>query len=106
VKAVLAIFLTGLGTYLFRALFIVALSGRRFPPVLLRALEYVAPAVMAALVVSMLVGAKAQPVPVSAAQLGGLGCAVLVAWKTRNHVVTLCAAMAVFWLLGALTTGG
>ncbi|MFT6771004.1 MAG: branched-subunit amino acid transport protein, partial [Congregibacter sp.] len=50
----LAIVLAGLGTYLSRAIFIVVLADRSFPPLALRALEYVAPAVMGALIVSML----------------------------------------------------
>lgn len=95
----LAILLSGLGTYAFRVLFIVALAGRRLPPLLLNALEYVAPAVMAALVVGLLLGAE-QQAAVGAAELGGLVCAVAVAWKTRNHVATLCVAMLVFWFLG------
>ena len=50
----LAIILTGIGSYTMRAFFIFALSRYTFPPQFLRALEYVAPAVMAALVISML----------------------------------------------------
>ena len=50
----LAIILTGMGSYMMRAFFIFALSRYTFPPLLLRALEYVAPTVMAALVISML----------------------------------------------------
>ena len=50
---VLAIILTGIGSYAMRAFFIVALARYTFPPTLLRALEYVAPTVMAALVISM-----------------------------------------------------
>ena len=47
----LAIILTGIGSYIMRAFFIFALARYAFPPLLLRALEYVAPTVMAALVV-------------------------------------------------------
>ena len=50
----LAIILTGVGSYTLRAFFIFALSRYTFPPFLLKALEYVAPTVMAALVISML----------------------------------------------------
>ena len=50
----LAIVLTGIGSYAMRAFFIFALARYAFPPILLRALEYVAPTVMAALVISML----------------------------------------------------
>ena len=50
----MAIILTGIGSYAMRAFFILALARYAFPPLLLRALEYVAPTVMAALVISML----------------------------------------------------
>ena len=43
----LAILLTGIGSYAMRAFFIFALARYAFPPLLLRALEYVAPTVMA-----------------------------------------------------------
>ena len=96
----LAIVLAGIGTYASRALFIVALANQRFPPLALKALEYVAPAVMGALIVSML-STPAGDVLIGAAELSGLSAAALVAWKTRNHIYTLVAAMAVFWVVGA-----
>ena len=96
-SAFVAILLAGLGTYLSRAIFILALAERRFPPLALRALEYVAPAVLGALVVSMLTTADGQ-VHMGTAELAGLACAAVVAWKSRNHILTLVAAMAVFWL--------
>ena len=100
-NAALAILISGLGTYACRALFIVAVSQRRFPPLLLRALEYVAPAVMAALVVSLLAGDVSQ-LDVVGAELGGLTCAALTAWRTRDPIATLCAGMLGFWLLSAI----
>lgn len=95
----IAIILTGLGTYACRALFVVALANQRFPPLALRALEYVAPAVMGALIVSMLSSPEGD-VLIGEAELAGLISAALVAWKTRNHIYTLIAAMAVFWMVG------
>ena len=41
-----AIILTGIGSYLMRAFFIFALARYQFPPIMLQALEYVAPTVM------------------------------------------------------------
>ena len=93
-----AIVLAGIGTYLCRALFIVAMARRRFPPLALRALEHVAPAVLGALVVSMLTSAEGE-VMLGPAEAAGLLTAVFVAWRTRNHVYTLIAAMLVVWLL-------
>ncbi len=99
--AFLAIVLTGLGTYASRAVFIVALGQRRFPPLILRVLEYVAPAVLGALVVSMLTTADGT-VLIGLPELAGLACAAAVAWTTRNHIFTLLAAMVVFWTLRSL----
>ncbi|WOJ96601.1 AzlD domain-containing protein [Congregibacter brevis] len=96
----LAILLAGIGTYLSRAIFVVALAEVRFPPLALRALEYVAPAVMGALIVSMLTSSEGE-VLIAAPELAGLSSAALVAWKTRNHIVTLLTGMAVFWTVAA-----
>jgi branched-subunit amino acid transport protein len=97
----LAIALVGLGTYSSRALFIVALARRRIPEPLLVALQFVAPSVLAALIVSLLTdgqGNVAIGVPeVSAFVLGGA-----VAIKTRNHILTLVVGMGVYWMARAL----
>ncbi|MEL7046168.1 MAG: AzlD domain-containing protein [Pseudomonadota bacterium] len=97
-SAIMAILVTGLGTYLSRAIFIVALAQRRFPPLALRALEYVAPAVMGALIITMLTSPRGE-VLIGAPELFGLVVAAVVARTTRNHVLTLFAAMGAFWLL-------
>ena len=97
--AFLAILLAGVGTYAMRAVFIVVLARRKFPPLALRVLEYVAPAVMGALVMSMLITPEGTVV-LGAPELGGLGAAALVAAKTRNHIYALVVAMSVFWLIG------
>ncbi|MEO0425170.1 MAG: AzlD domain-containing protein [Pseudomonadota bacterium] len=100
-KVLLAIVITGAGTYWMRALFILLLAKREFPAVARRVLEYVAPAVMAALVVSMLVGGEGLGQLNWPAALG-MVTAVATAAITRNHVITLIGAMAVYWGLGAL----
>jgi branched-subunit amino acid transport protein len=100
-----AILLAGLGSYLCRALFIVAMARRRFPPLALRALEHVGPAVLGALVVSMLTSLEGE-VMIGVAEAAGLITAILVAWKTRSHIYTLFAAMLVLWLVSGLTTEG
>ncbi len=97
----LTIFLMGLGSYAMRAIFILALSGKTFPPLALRALEYVAPAVMAALVMTMLVSPGGDPVP-ALREVAGLGTAAVVALLTRNHIYVLITAMGVYWGLSYL----
>ena len=84
-----------------RAFFIFALARYSFPPLLLRALEYVAPTVMAALVVSMLTtpeGSLAAGLP----ELMGLICTAVAAKTTCNHILALIAGMGTFWLIGAI----
>lgn len=97
----IAIIVVGLGTYFFRALFIVSLANRRIPEPVLVALQFVAPAVMAALIVALLTdsdGNVAIGIPeVAAFVVGGA-----VAYRTRNHIWTLFAGMAVYWVARAL----
>lgn len=94
----LAIVLTGIGTYAMRAVFLVTASARPFPPIALRMLEYVAPAVMGALVVSMLIDGTGN-LHLGVPEIAGLAIAALLAARTRNHILALAAAMSVFWLL-------
>ena len=54
----LTIAVVGFLGYCMRAVFIVSLAKHAFPPLALRVLEYVAPAVMGALVMTMLTGAR------------------------------------------------
>ena len=96
-----AILVTGLGTYFSRAVFILAFANRRLPPTLVRALEYVAPSVLGALVMTLLLGPDGTT-KVGTAELVALLVAALVAWKGRNAVVTLVAGMGVYWLARAV----
>ncbi|MDG2459980.1 MAG: AzlD domain-containing protein [Luminiphilus sp.] len=95
----LAIVLTGLGSYIMRAFFIFALARYTFPPTLLRALEFVAPTVMAALVISMMTTPEGELVAGPPEALG-LICAAVTAKLTGNHILSLAAGMISFWLLG------
>ena len=93
-----AIMLTGLGSYAMRAFFIFALARYSFPPVLLRALEYVAPTVMAALVISMMTSTEGKLTAGWAESLGLL-LAATVAKFTGNHILSLLAGMGSFWVV-------
>lgn len=96
--AFLAILVVGVGTYLVRSIFIIALAGRTIPPRVVRALEFVGPAVLSALVVAVMIddsGTVALGVPeVSALAAGGLA-----GWKWRNLVYVVAAGMTVLWLM-------
>ncbi|MEO0438888.1 MAG: AzlD domain-containing protein [Pseudomonadota bacterium] len=100
--AFMAIVLAGIGTYVSRSLFIVLLAERQFPPLALQALEYVAPCVMAALIVSMLTTADGQ-VAIGPPELVGILAAAVVVARTRNHFYGLVAAMSLFWILRAMS---
>lgn len=89
----------GIGTYLMRSSFILALADRDIPPRVREALRFVAPSVMAALVVSLALGGSepAGWIEVTALLLGGA-----VGWRTRSLPWVLIAGMAALWLLRAL----
>ncbi|MCB1854912.1 MAG: AzlD domain-containing protein [Halieaceae bacterium] len=99
--ALLAILATGLGTYFSRAVFIIALARRRIPPYLRTAMEYIGPSVMAALVVTMLISPEGNLMP-GLPEVAALAVTALVAWRSRNNLLTIVLAMATFWIVGAL----
>jgi branched-subunit amino acid transport protein len=91
----------GIGTYLMRAGFILALADMNFPPRVREALRYVAPAVMAALVVSLLFDSEGSGgagwIELVALAVGGI-----VGWHRRSLPWVLVAGMSTLWLLRAL----
>ena len=97
----LATLVAGVGTYVSRSIFILALAKKRIPDAVLVTLQFVAPAVLAALIVTLLIddsGSVAIGIPeASALAVGGL-----VTYKTRNHILTLVVGMTVYWVLRAL----
>ena len=96
-SALTAIILTGLGTYTMRALFILILTETKFPDWWIRTLGYVAPSVMAALVVSMLSDVSGRLVA-GIPELSGLTMALIALVIKRNLLLALVLAMVVFWL--------
>jgi branched-subunit amino acid transport protein len=99
--AFLAIVAVGIGTYLSRSIFILALAKRRIPDGVMVALQFVAPAVLGALVVTLLVGEDgtvAIGIPEAAAFLAG----GLVTYRTRNNILTLVVGMGVYWITRAM----
>jgi branched-subunit amino acid transport protein len=101
VTAFLSILTVGVGTYVSRSVFILALARRRIPDSVLVALQFVAPAVLSSLVVALLTDEDGG-VAVGAPELAAFVVAGVVARLTRNHILTLIAGMGVFWLLRAL----
>lgn len=98
----LSIVLIGVLTYLMRVAFI-GPSRLSLPPAVERALRFVPPAALAALIVPDLVGSNGALVPTLANPrlIAGV-VALVVAWRTRSVGLTLILGMGVFWLLSAL----
>jgi branched-subunit amino acid transport protein len=98
---VVATLVVGVGTYLTRASFIVTLADRDLPPRVRAALQFVAPSVLASLVVSLLLGGEGTAVTwiEGAALLVG----AVVGWKTRSLIWVLAAGMGTLWILRALS---
>lgn len=91
----------GIGTYASRAIFILALAKRRIPDTVMISLQFVAPAVLSALVIAVLTnddGTVALGIPEITAFIAG-GATV---YRTRNHIVTLVVGMTVYWVVRAL----
>ena len=93
----------GLGTFLLRFLFIYLFGKIEMPDWLRRALRFVPSAALAALVFPALTH-PAGHLDLSMHNfrlLAGLGGA-LVAWKTRNVLLTILVGMALLWILEAI----
>ena len=99
--ALLAVVGVGVGTYLSRAAFIVALAGRTIPDFVIDSLRYVAPAVLSALVVTLMIDEGGQ-VTIGVPELVAFVVGAAVAYRTRNHIWTLAAGMASYWALLAV----
>ncbi len=101
----IAIVCIGAATYALR-LSLIGLSGRvTLPPLAVRALRYVPVAALTALVVPDLVGGPTGPGWAQLAHNPRLWAGVvaaLVAWRTRNVLLTVVVGMVVLWLLMAL----
>jgi branched-subunit amino acid transport protein len=101
--AVLALTAAGLATWLLRVLFVTLVPARRLPAPVRRGLDHAAPAVLAALVATSLVGdagplALITPSPMLIALVTGGAVAVM----TRQPLAGIAAALGSFALLGAL----
>lgn len=90
----------GLLTYLTRLSFILVFERWRPPELLQRALRFVPPAVLAAIIFpEMLLHSGSLDLSLSNPRLLAGIAAGLVAWKTRNVVATIASGMAVLLLL-------
>jgi branched-subunit amino acid transport protein len=95
----------GVVTYAVRVTPILLLGQLQFPPIVLRALRYVPSAVLSAIVFPELIlrnGSLSFPATNPRLVAGTL--AALVAWRTRNMLLTLIVGMAALWGLNAILT--
>lgn len=99
--AVLMLTAAVLITWAMRVVFITVVPAGRMPTRIQRALDDVAPSVMAAIVALELAGGHAGSglPPVEA---GGALVGAVVAWRTRNVGLTVIAGVAAYGLLGLL----
>lgn len=97
----LATLAVGIGTYLSRSIFILALARKTIPNSVLVALQFVAPAVLGALIVALLIDENGK-VAIGIPEVAALAVGGAVTYKTRNHILTLVVGMIVFWVVRAL----
>ena len=94
--------IVGIGTYASRASFILFFAHRTVPPRIERALRNVGPAVLSALVASLVVGGEGWSGLTLSPEVVALTVAAIVAWRTRNMTWELAAGMVVVWSLAAI----
>jgi branched-subunit amino acid transport protein len=95
-----------IGTFLIRVSFIVLLGSREIKPMFSRALRFVPASVLCALVIPQILS-RDRSILISVANpqlLAGIIAAV-VAWRTKNILLTILSGMIVLWVQLALLPG-
>jgi branched-subunit amino acid transport protein len=100
--AFIATVVVGIGTYLSRSIFILALARRKIPNSVLVPLQFVAPAVLGSLIIALLID-ESGSVAIGIPEVAALAVGGAVTYKTRNHILTLAIGMTIYWLVRALT---
>jgi branched chain amino acid efflux pump len=98
-----ALAVAGLVTFGIRLSFIALLGKVTLPPLLTRALRFVPPAVLSAIILPEVLvrGGAVDLHPANPRLVAGV-LAALVAWRTRNVVLTIAVGMAALWTAQAL----
>ncbi len=96
----LTLLIGGLLTYAIRLSFIVVLGNMNVPDSIRRALRFVPAAVLSAIILPEMVrpGGQLNLSPANPRLLAGL-IAGLVAWRTKNILLTIAVGMGALWLL-------
>lgn len=95
----------GVVTLALRASFLVLQDRFELPSGLRRALTYVPPAILAAIVAPALFAPGPTSIGPVDARLPAALVATIVAWRTRSVLATLTVGMATLWLVSALGGG-
>lgn len=99
--AFLATVVVGIGTYVSRSVFILALARKRIPDAVLVVLQFVAPAVLGSLVVAVLIDDSGS-VAIGVPEVTALAAGAFTTYRTRNHILTLIVGMTIYWVVRAL----
>jgi len=99
--ALFVVIVMAVSTYLMRAGMILLLSDATVPKPVERALRYVGPAVLAALVVNLAAGGEGGP-HLELAEGLALVAGGAVMWWRRNLVLAVVGGMCVLWMVSAL----
>jgi branched-subunit amino acid transport protein len=97
--AIALVAIVGAATYAMRAGMILTLADRQLPEPAVRALRNVGPAVLSALVVTLVANPEETMNGVTLAEVAGLTSAGVVAFRYRSLIPALAAGMIVFWLI-------
>ncbi|MFO7886845.1 MAG: AzlD domain-containing protein [Eubacteriales bacterium] len=100
IQLILTIIIIGIGTFLFRFSFIYLYGRFEIPNWIRRAMRYVPPAVLSALIFPAIV-IKDEVIwgsPQNPRLIAGV-IAIIIAWKTKNLLLTIAAGMGIFWLM-------
>ncbi len=98
IAALTAVLAVGLLTYSARAVPILFLADRTLPTPVERALRYVGPAVLSALVVTLVANGEGGS-GIDVAEWTALAVAAIVAAATRNLIAALVAGMGALWIV-------
>ncbi|HLF02426.1 MAG TPA: AzlD domain-containing protein [Anaerolineales bacterium] len=103
----LTIIAAGLLTFAIRLSFIVVFGQRPIPGMVRRALRFVPAAVLTAIIFpELLMPGKQFDLSLGNARLLAGLLAAVVAWRTRNVLLTIVAGMGALWVLQALANSG
>lgn len=100
IQLALTVLIIGIGTFIFRFSFIFLYGKMKLPQWVHRAMRFVPPAVLSALVFPAIL-IKDQELWLSYDNprlLAGM-VAIAIAWKTKNLLLTIASGLGIFWLI-------